>query len=99
MDYNFPDSKKHLSPHLQQIWCNTIGNTCSARCRAAKQPAPFGARRWQRQQDFSSFFKDFQRILEEKAGQARDDRFRWPDRFQGNDCIRMANGPASSYRF
>jgi len=31
------------------------------------------------------------KILEEKAGQARDiDPL--PDRFQGNDCIRMANG-------
>jgi hypothetical protein len=29
---------------------------------------------------FRSFFREF---LEEKAGQARDDRFRWPDRFQG----------------
>jgi hypothetical protein len=35
--------------------------------------------------------------IRKKAGQAKRNQVRWPDRFEGNDCIRMENGPASGW--
>ena len=35
-----------------------------------------------------------EKILEKRPAR-RETSIRWPDRFQGNYCIRMANGPAS----